>query len=137
MGKYGRGVERVYGVGVEVVLKWGKVCGDVREPPHSFTLFPTPSALTRHFFPHSLNTSSPHPHTHLTRLSTLSHAHFPSHFPTTPFHTPFLHLPQHFPTLTPHTSSQPPRLFQHFPMLPILYHLPHAKISHFSHLLPN
>ena len=111
-------------------------CGEVGESTHSSTPLPASSTLTRHLFPHSSNTSPPHFHTHLTRLSTLSHTHLPPphtllHFPT-PL-SPFLH----FPTLTSHTSSQSPRLLQHFPMFPILYYLPHAKISHFSHLLPN
>ena len=42
---------RVYGVSVEIVLKWGKVCwdaercGDVGESTHSSTPFPLPSTL--------------------------------------------------------------------------------------------
>ena len=101
----------------------------VGEPTHSFKPLPT---LIQH-----LSTHPPHV------LDTSFHT-----FPHSP-HT-FLHLPPHpFSTLTspeifssppptlPLTSSQPPRLLQHFPVLPILHHLPHTKISHFSRLLPN
>ena len=87
--------------------------------------------------PHSPNTTPLHPHTHLSRLSTLSHTHLPHSLTLPHTLTPFLYLPQHFPTLTPHTFSLSPRLLQHFRKLPILYHSPHAKISHFAHLLPN
>ena len=120
---------RLYGVSVEVVLKWGKVCwdaeryGDVGEPTHSSTPLPTPSTLDGHLFPHSPNTSPPHSPN--TSLHTFSHSPPTSpHFPT-PL-TPFLHLSQHFPTLTPLTFSQPPRLLQHFPILPyfIIYPMP-------------
>ena len=108
---------RVYGVSVEVVLKWGKVCwdaercGDVGSQHTLLHLSPHP--------PHSPDTSS---HTHLTRLSTFSHTHLPpphtlSHFPTSL--TLFLHLPNTF----PHS-------------LPILSHNPHAS-SNTSLCSPN
>ena len=108
---------------------WG--CGGANTLFYTLRTHPKPlPTLSQHLFP------AP-PHSPDMSLHTFPHSppHTLSHFPT-PL-TPFLHLPQHFPTLTPHTSSQPPRLLQHFPMLPMLYHLPHAKISHFSYLLPN
>ena len=128
----------MYGVSVEIVLKWGKVCWDGERcgVAHAlfytlFTPLPSPSTLTRHLFLHSPNTFPPDPLTHLTCLSNFptftSHLSTLSHYSPLPSHlsslylTPSLHLPQHFLTLTPHTSSQPPRLHQHFP---ILYHLP-------------
>ena len=87
---------RVYEVSVEIVGKWGKVCWDVRGVGKSggaHTFFYT-SPHTRHLFPHPHTYPTLLPHTHLTRLSTLSHTYFPpsytlSHFPTffTPFHT--------------------------------------------------
>ena len=107
--------------------------------PHIFHTHPTP-------LPHPPNTSPPHsPDTSLDAFP-----HSPPHTPHTFSHT-FPHLPPHpspnftlpdlFPSpppTLPHTHSpyflMNPRLLQHFP---ILYHLPHTKISLFSHLLPN
>ena len=144
IGLWGRCGE-VYGVSVEVVGKWEKVCWDVRRcgevsgTPHTLLHLPYTSSHTHPTplptRPHSSNTSTSHPshspdtyfHTHLPPPHTLSHLYSP---PPTPL--PTLTLPDTF----PNTSSQPPRLFQHFLILPMLYHLPHTKISHFSHLLP-
>ena len=135
----------MYRVSVEVVLKWGKVCwdaercGDVGVPTHSSTPF-------LHLSPHTL-------HTHPTPISTFTQ-HLP-HSPDTSFHT-FPHFPTPL-TFSPHLSSPPltftfPSPFptlphahspyfittpQFPPTLPILYHLPHTKISLFSRLLPN
>ena len=78
-------------------------CGDVGEPTHSSTPFPTPSTLTRHLFPHSPDTSL---HT------------FPHSPPTSP-HSLTLPTP-----LFPHFSFTSPNTFPH--SLPILPHNPHA-----------
>ena len=114
-------------------MKWGKVCWDAErwgESTHSFTPLPTPSTLTRHFFPHSPNTSPPH---HLTRLFTLSHTHLPtlshtsphpSHFSSPP---PTLTSPDTFPSTTPtlpHTYS--PYFLTNPTPPPTLPHTPHT-----------
>ena len=129
------------GVSVEVVGKCGRcvgmwegeekcvgISGEVwGEPTHSSTPLPTLSALTRHLFHTPTFTQHLYP----------TPPHSLSHFPTP---LPPLISPDTFPSppqTLRHTSSQPPRLLQRFPILPILYHLPHTKISHFSHLLPN
>ena len=114
--------ERVYGVSVEIVLKWGKVCWDAERCGGAHTLFYTfftpLLTLTRHLFAHSPNTSP----THLTRLSTLSHIYLP-HSLTLP-HTPhiFPHTFPHFPPHSPHLTP-PLHLHQYFPTL---LHNPHA-----------
>ena len=140
---------RVYGVSVEVVLKWGKVCWDAERCGGAptlfytfFTLLPTPPHSPNTYF-HTHPTPPPHPHSPDTSLHffphslpTLSHT-FP-HLSSPPltYTSPdtFPSPPPTLPTLTPHTSSQPPRLLQH---LIIFNHSPLTKISHFSHLLPN
>ena len=107
----------MYGVSVEIVLKWGKVCWDAERRGNkggAHTLFYT-SPHTLHLFSHSPSTSSPHPHTNLTRLSTHFHTHLPpphtlSHFPTllTPFLPPILTSPDTLPSPPPtlsHTHS--------------------------------
>ena len=107
-----------YGVGVEECL-WDECgdCGEVRENmlgcgevwksvwgAHTLfytspTLLPT---LTRHLSPHSPNTSPPHPHFHLTRLSTFFRIHLTlSHTNSHPLTYNFLHT---FPHLPPHPS---------------------------------
>ena len=100
----------MYGVTVEVVLKWGKVCwdaekfGDVGEPTHSSTPLPTPSTLTQHLYlapPHSPETS----------LHTFPHS------PTTSPHSLTLPTPLHLSFTSPNT-------FPH--SLSILPHNPHA-----------
>ena len=137
------------------VGRCGKVWGSLHTllhfphtSPHTLhthpTPFPTPPILTPHLSPtppHSPDTllhnclHSPHTFPHSLTLFHTPHT-FP-HFLPHAHLTPYPHLPQYFPTLTPYTSSQSPHLLQYFPILPVLYHLPHTKISHFSHLLPN
>ena len=132
----------MYGVSVEVVLKWGKVlgCGEMWGSQHTLLhLSPHP--------PHSPDTSS---HTHPTPLPRTPHS------PDTSLHT-FSHSPPTSPhslTLphTPHTfPSPPPTLFHtHSPYFlttptlpPTLPYAPHTlsftprQNFHFSHLLPN
>ena len=114
-------------------------------PTHSSTPFPTLSKLTLLFFPHSPNTSLPHPphsadmsfHTFLHLPSTSSHFLTLPHTPPTSPHT-FLHLPPHSsPTITsPDTVPSP------LPTLPHT-HSPHFLTSptppltlpHTSHIL--
>ena len=95
VGRSGGRCGRVYGVSVEVVGKWGKVCWDVGRcgkmwgGPHAFLRLP----YTLHSPPHSPNTSL---HTPFTPTHTFPHLpHSPDTFPTPP------------PTLShnPHTSS--------------------------------
>ena len=104
-------------------------CGEVWEFREANTLFctahhilhthPTPLlTLTQHLYP------AP-PHSPDTSLHTFSHSP-----PTSPHSLTLPHTLTPFPTPSPtlsHThspSSQPPRLLQHFPMLPTLYHYP-------------
>ena len=131
----------MYGVSVEAVLTRGNVCWDAERcgSQHIFLhLSPHP--------PHSSDTSS---HTHPTPLPTLTNT-SPPHSPDTSLQT-FPHSPptsQHYLTLphTPHTfplppptlshthfltSSQPPRLLQHFPMLPYFIIYPMSKFLTF------
>ena len=138
--------ESMLGCGEEWRIVWEDVGKNVGSQhtllylSHTLHTHPTP-------FPHppqSLNTAPPlPPHSPDTSLHTFPHSpHTYPHSLTLPHThlTPSPHLLHHFPTLTPHISSQPPHLLQHFPILPrvpMLYHLPHIKISHFSHLLPN
>ena len=113
MGGYGRN-GKMWGRNGEVCWDVGgaEKCGG--EHTHSSTSFPTPSTLTRHLFPRFHTHPTPLPHTHLTRLSTLT-----SHLPTLS-HT-FPHLSSPTPTLTT------PDIFPSSP--PTLPHNLHASIS--------
>ena len=152
----GCGKARESVLGYEVV--WKSVGGGVGKcegSPHTLLHLPYTSLHTLHIHPtplppppHSPNTSPSHtPHSPDTSLHTFPHSlhTFPHSLHTSPHpshlssplpHTylkPSSHLPQHSLTLTPRTSSQPPHLLQHFPiLLHTLSFTPYQNFSLFS-----